>query len=293
MQPTEAVDLDPVPATYNLANPADASAMQQEAAPTAADPWVHPASVQTLLLREGTYAFSVPGRRPGDGADVAPEHHPHQVQLPAMLIGPAPTARATQVELFPSPGTLDRWLAHPGDQITLRVHGSEVAVLLTSVRRKVDRPLSINVVRLDKPQPVIPGQPPLRILLHVQFLGDLFYNQGLAGPVHGGMAIEAFVVDHKDPELGNIVEYRGLTADGFETPWLSDGMLCGSRGRGVPLVGFAVRPRVLASRRRAFHYEGYFRRAGWVHADPTKGWCRSPLPDDPLEGMAVRTIDLA
>lgn len=256
-------------------------------------PWEHPASVQTLTLPVGTYSFSVAGGRAGEPLDAAQILSTNQLRLPAMLIGPAPTPQATEVELFPAPGTLDRWLSKPGDHLTVRVHGDDVVMLLTSVRREQDRPLNIDVVRLDEPQPVPEGLAPLRLLVHVQLLGDLFFNQGRAGPVHAGLAIEAFVVDHKDPTLGNIVEYRAMTADGFETPWLTDGMLCGSRGRGVPLLGFGIRARVPAAHRHSFRYHGYFRRAGWVEADLAQEWCRSSLPDDPLEGMLVQPVDPA
>jgi len=41
-------------------------------------------------------------------------------------------------------------------------------------------------------------------------------------------------------EAGDI-EYKGLTGSGFETPWMSDEKMCGTKGMSVPLVGFAVR----------------------------------------------------
>jgi hypothetical protein len=130
-------------------------------------------------------------------------------------------------------------------------------------------------------------------MLHVQRLGDLYFGEGAVPPIAHGLAVEALVIDSRDDQDACMVEYRARTADQFETPWLTDKMLCGSRGRGVPLLGFAVRTRYTASEHFDFKYRGYFRKAGWTAFSSTGDWCQSPEPNDPLEGIALYRIERA
>jgi hypothetical protein len=56
-----------------------------------------------------------------------------------------------------------------------------------------------------------------------------------------GVWIESFAITPLETVPGNAIEYMAITATGVETPWVSDGAPCGTRGIGVPLTGFAVR----------------------------------------------------
>ncbi len=281
-----------IPATgYRAASPEDTTMTEPAASvlpgQTPGPDALHTATVQPLTLPEGTYAIRVPGdtRRahaPANGTNLI---------LPAMGIGQAPMVQKGVIDLFTAPGTLDRWLTAPGDQITARISAAPATLLLTSVRPPHSAPLSIEVRRLDQPlPPVAQGRVLTKILLHVQWLGDVHFAQGQAGPLGEGLGVEALQVDCRDTEGVSLLEYRGRTADGFDTPWLSDELLCGSRGRGVPLLAFAVRPRASAANRYRLQYRGWFRSAGWVDAPPSGAWCQSPVPQDPLEGLEL-TID--
>ena len=82
----------------------------------------------------------------------------------------------------------------------------------------------------------------MKISLHVRNLGDLdFADADWAGRVGNGLWIEAMTLSLADGSAPVDLEYKALTASGFETPWLGTGQLCGTRGMGVSLVGFAVR----------------------------------------------------
>ena len=53
--------------------------------------------------------------------------------------------------------------------------------------------------------------------------------------------MKSFAVEAPPPLEKGDIEFKGLTASGFETPWLGAGIACGTRGMGIPLVAFSVR----------------------------------------------------
>ena len=72
---------------------------------------------------------------------------------------------------------------------------------------------------------------------------------------------------------------------------LSNGAPCGTRGMGIPLVGFAVRPKPdAAALGYDCVYRGYFR-SGAISGPVSNGeLCRSDTADDPLEGIELRIV---
>ena len=240
------------------------------------------ASVQMLRLPAGVYAFSI---RSGARAGA----HGEDMAQPALQVGLAPVQPKGAVEFYCGRGTVDRWLAFADDRVIARVTGESAGILLTSLRRPQDAALSIDVRRLDVrlPADTATGPQP-QLLVHVRRLGDLHFPASSAGSLGPDLWIEAFVLEDADPTGAARFEYRGVTADGYETPWLSDGVLCGSRGRSMPLFGFAVRPRVAFRKDFECSYFGHFGSGRSVGPVGEGELCRSDLPDDPLEGMAIR-----
>jgi len=89
------------------------------------------------------------------------------------------------------------------------------------------------------------------------------------------------------------IEYKGLTGSGFETPWLSDDKVCGTKGMAVPLVGFAIRLKpnsVSTPAEYDCEYSGYFQSGLTVGLLRNGAPCRSTVANDPLEGMQVRIV---
>ena len=84
------------------------------------------------------------------------------------------------------------------------------------------------------------------------------------------------------------IEYKGLTASGAETPWTGSGELCGSRGRSIPLIGFAVRQKAVAGALVDCEYTGYFHSGAIAGPVRNGAPCRSAIESDPLEGMQLR-----
>ncbi len=54
------------------------------------------------------------------------------------------------------------------------------------------------------------------------------------------------------------MEYKGLAVNGVETPWTTGGILCGTRGQALPLIGFAVALRGAAAEHFDCVYEATF-----------------------------------
>jgi hypothetical protein len=132
--------------------------------------------------------------------------------------------------------------------------------------------------------------PPLQVTAHIRSRGDMaFTDSPWAGRVAPGLWIESFSIKPLHRFMASDIEYKCLTGSGFETPWLSDDQMCGTRGMSVPLVGFAVRlkptPQAL---RYDCEYSAYFKSGLTVGPMRNGAPCRSTVANDPLEGIQVR-----
>ncbi len=132
---------------------------------------------------------------------------------------------------------------------------------------------------------------PLQIVTHVRNRGDMsFADTEWAGRIGAGLWIEAFAVSPLEAIAAGDIEYKGLTATGIETPWISNGLSCGTRGMSVPLTGFAIRLKPQAGAAYDCEYSGYFQSGTTVGPLRNGAPCRSSRPNDPLEGIQLRII---
>jgi GT2 family glycosyltransferase len=277
------------------------------------------ASVQVLPLPPGLYLFSVktaaPTRTPAIG----------ELSLPAVHVSLGPGIRSSQVEFIAGPSTHSAWLFAQGDLLVAKVNGTGAALVMTSVRAPGGEVLSIKVERLEArgdaapdqragadgangSAPVLAGHQgrlpkkstvnhndpflPVQIGAHIRARGDMtFVDAPWAGRVAPGLWIESFSVLPLEQFGAQDVEYKGLTGSGFETPWLSDDKMCGTKGMAVPLVGFAVRLRASAATAGyECEYSGYFQSGVTVGPLRNGAPCRSTVANDPLEGIQVRVM---
>ena len=258
------------------------------------------ASVQALALPKGLYVFSVKSADPKPVAELG------GLMLPAIHIGVGPSVPARAIEFLSGRDEGSPWLYAPGDTLVAKVLDAQVTLFLTSVRRAGAEPLDVEIERLDarhEPDAQAAAAPPraapaaqreepvrLQISAHISNRGDVvFIDTEWVGRLGHGMSIEALSVTPLDQLAVADIEYKGLTGAGFESPWITNAELCGTRGMGIPLVGFAVRLKPQASAMGyACAYRGYFR-SGAI-SEPAKNGelCRSPTPGDPLEGIELR-----
>jgi hypothetical protein len=132
----------------------------------------------------------------------------------------------------------------------------------------------------------------LDIVAHIRARGDVrFQDTPWVGRLGPGLWIEGFMILARSQSAAAAIEYKGLTASGAETPWTGTGGLCGSRGRSIPLIGFAVRQKSAPGGALVdCEYTGYFQ-SGAVAGPARNGApCRSAIENDPLEGMQLHLI---
>jgi hypothetical protein len=274
------------------------------------------ASVQVLPMPSGLYLFSVKAASP------IADRPQGELRLPAMHVGLGPGVRSEQVEFIAGPATDGAWLFAQEDLLVTKVKGAGATLILTSVRAPGGEVLSIKVERLEgrsegaaplqlpaqklpsvtlasstkksKTEPVarttINDPLSLKISAHIRARGDMnFADVPWAGRVASGLWIESFSIKPLERFEDRDIEYKGLTGSGFETPWLSDDKMCGTKGMSVPLVGYAVR--LKPSPQAAAYdceYSGYFKSGATVGPLRNGAPCRSTVANDPLEGIQVR-----
>lgn len=252
-------------------------------------------TAQNLVLTSGFYSLIV---TEGGGAAA-----PGEIPLPSVQLAAAPgNAAGIDVEMMGSlPGN---WLTKPGDTVIIKVTGGTANVILTSYKH-ADRPnatVSLQFARIDDvpaaaqpvaaPAPVAVRLPRTEILAHIQRQGDVsFPDANWAGAVGQRLWIEAFSIVPLEGIAPEDIEYKGLTANGWETPWISGGNMCGSRGLGTPLIGFSIRLRGAIAERFECVYEGAFV-SGYRSPIGQNGTpCRSDAVGDPLEGILLRIVE--
>jgi hypothetical protein len=197
--------------------------------------------------------------------------------LPAARISlpPGPSGRRETVSINTFRG--DGWLGL-GDRPTLvRVVGERSPIMATLYWPGTDGPGGAPQIQIhrfsldpsdtpppDRPEPASPTIDPVRpppppaaarfqdpeVIAHVQDRGDIEGRIGdWIGMRGSGLAIEGFSLT---PRLGlrpEDLDYRAMIGRDRMSPWLPGGQFCGSRGLGLPLLGFSVRLRGPAAAR--------------------------------------------
>jgi len=137
-------------------------------------------------------------------------------------------------------------------------------------------------------QNLLPGE----ITLQLEGRGAFRYRlQGWTGSPESGGSIEAFGVRLLEKIKPEHIEYKAIGPGGRETPWVSDAKLCGTRGKGIPLCGFAVRLAPHLINRYGVVYEGSFRKSGVAGPVSEGVICKPSVMDDPLMAINLRIFE--
>jgi hypothetical protein len=257
------------------------------------------ASATALPMPGGLFAFTVKGAQPKPMAEAG------DLQFPALHVAPGPGCAARQVDFIGAPNSMGTWLFKPGDTLVVKVEEPGATLILSSVRSAGTQPLDVDVARIDGAKPALKAnnaaeQPAdagddnslkLQLSLHVRNRGDLKFGGGRwAGQLVENLWIESFSLAINENLTSRDVEYKGLSANGFETPWLSDNAVCGTKGISLPLVGFALRLKPEAAAKYDCEYSGYFQSGATVGPVRNGVPCRSKVASDALVGMQLRIV---
>ena len=267
-------------------------------------------AARLVPLEPGFYAFSL-------AAETGWRDSVSGFALPAVQVCAAPPdadphggRSGGAVEVTDSSGRAGSWLGgrHKVLFVTSPAGGGAALVTGYLARDPDSLPLQLEIRRVDRlapapPAPVLtlslggpvraarsPQPIGLDIVAHIRGRGDVrFQDTAWAGRLGPGLWIEAFMVFPRNRSAVAAIEYKGLTASGAETPWIGSGSLCGSRGQGTALIGFAVRQKSVPGGEPVdCEYTGYFQSGATAGPARNGAPCRSAIDNDPLEGMQLR-----
>jgi hypothetical protein len=249
-------------------------------------------TTKILRLDPGLYAFSV-------RESVGVFSEPLNMALPATHISTLPSNNESAAEIIGSSGDSRSWLGVEGGTVIIKASLTGGHILITSYERDGQQANSreVAVRRIDALAPELNERanaalkPPMRsiaieALLHVEGTGDCRVPaEGWIGNRGRKLRLEAFSLRPLERFAPSEIEYKAYGPNGRETPWVSGGKLCGTRGRGMPLTGFAVRLAAHQSDRFGIEYQGAFFESGDSGPIRDGSPCMARLADDPLEAM--------
>jgi hypothetical protein len=250
-----------------------------------------------LTLEQGLYVLEI-GESAGMRGRVC------GLPVPAVQVSAPRDEQDHSAEIIGASGRGDAWLGRDGGTVIVKALSGSAYVLVTAYglpAEAVSIP-EIEVRRLDRPRPngaslrstalaEDPHQIRSEIVLHLERLGDQrFPGQGWVGNRGKKLRIEAFSIRPLDTLLARDIEFKALGPKGRQTPWVSDAKLCGTRGQGLPLTGFAIRLTPHAAERFDVVYQGAFFESGVVGPHRNGELCTPPIADDPLEAINVQLI---
>jgi hypothetical protein len=264
-----------------------------------------------LAVGEGLYALRVGEIGGASGTLSGVEFPIAQVSAPFAEDGESLEIVAS----FPRRGS---WLGREGGTVIIRSpaggghiivtaygHAEQPTVHLTLELRRLDRPAAGAAVErgaagpaLAASEPAAEGdgrEVPTEILLHIERAGDrLFPGRGWVGALGRKLRIEAFSIRPLEAIAPGDIEFKGFLPRGGETQWVQSGLLCGTRGRRLPLTGFAVRLAPRLASRFDVVYQGSFFSEGISAPERNGQPCRGVgSADDPLEAMNIRILEKA
>jgi hypothetical protein len=246
-----------------------------------------------LRLDEGLHALQI-------AETTCPSEQFSGLRVPLIHLAVPPGGKDQQVKLLGSSRDDEAWFGEEGGTIIVKAtsDGGHVFVTAYSLPGQAVRTPHVEVRRIDGrgfngagSNGVLDECAEVRteLVLHVERLGDKrFLGQGWVGSRGKKLRIEAFSIRPTEVLAARDIEFKALGPKGRQTPWVTDAKLCGTRGQGLPLTGFAVRlaPRI-ADQFDAV-YQGAFFESGVVGPFRNGELCVAPIADDPLEAINLQ-----
>lgn len=248
---------------------------------------------RNIRLDEGLHALIV-GKSPA---------HPNAVAdfgLPATQIAPFNDDRVT-ITIVSAAGERGGWLGAEGGTVVVAAGpgGGTILAMTYGVDDGEVLP-SLQVVNIGQLAPNGDVAAPAEqgrtlsgeLTLHIEGQGDRrFQVGGWAGNLGTRLRIEGFALRPLQAIAPGHIEYMAFGPGGRPTPWVTDARLCGTRGRGFPLTGFAFRLVPALRERFDIVYEGYFFDSGVTGPRRNGEPCLPSVVDDPLGAIRLRVIE--
>jgi hypothetical protein len=263
------------------------------------------AATRLVRVDEGLYALHI-GEIGGTPSAVG------ELTVPLAHVSAPFAEDGNPVEIVASFPRRGPWLGKEGGTVILRspAAGGYVIVTIYGGAGQQVGDLSLDLRRLDAVAGAVetPGllveasgraaaltgtrDIPTEILLHIERAGDrLFPGRGWVGALGRKMRIEAFSIRPLEQLAPADIEMKGFLPEGGETPWVPGGSLCGTRGRGLPLTGFAVRVAPHRADRFDVQYQGSFFLGGISETRRNGDPCRATTANDALEAINIRLVE--
>jgi len=245
-------------------------------------------AVRMVAVDEGLYALRI-GEIGGDAGAISGMEFPvAQVATPFAEDGNGPEIVAS----FPRRGP---WLGREGGTVIIRspAGGGHVIVTAYGPAEQSAVPLALDLRRLDGPVAGIEKAAAAAAATSGGSVSAESQTRGWVGALGRKLQIEAFSIRPLEAIAPADIEFKGFLPRGGETQWVQGGALCGTRGRRLPLIGFAVRLGSHLSGRFDVIYQGSFFTEGISTPHRNGQPCRAAAPDDPLEAINVRILERA
>jgi hypothetical protein len=222
------------------------------------------------------------------------------LRMPLIHLVVPPGGKDQQVKMLGSSRDDEAWFGQEGGTVIVKApsDGGYVFVTAYSSPGQAFRAPHLEVRRIDGRWSNGTGLNDLldeptevrtELVLHVERLGDKrFPGQGWVGNRGKKLRIEAFSIRPTEVLAARDIEFKALGPKGRQTPWVTDAKLCGTRGQGLPLTGFAVRLAPCIAERFDAVYQGAFFESGVVGPFRNGELCVAPIADDPLEAINLQ-----
>jgi hypothetical protein len=271
------------------------------------------AVARVIRLDQGLYALGIGPIGAASGT---------RITIPCIQLTSPPSAELDPVDILTAWDDQGAWLGPEGGTVVVRAPPGGGQVLATLYdQAAVDAAVlaDFEISRLDQPRPgPARPEPPrvepqavvsdraavrdpaaaaevdIEVALHVQRVGDRTFAGGVwCGTIGQKLQIEALGIRPLERIAETDIEYKAFGPAGRETRWVSEGKLCGTRGRGIPLTGFAVRLAPHLADRFDVVYQGAFFMSGVMVPVRNGEPCLPPLADDTLEAVNIRVVERA
>lgn len=205
-------------------------------------------SSRVTLLEPGMYIFRYASQ-------------PHADKPVCIALQQAPLGKGS-IDFFPAEGVSKNMLTKLGDTLVARVKGGVTTVLITEyhmfdaeiapIDLRIDRidtspaiMRDFSVVATPEPSPAIAATcapASLKLVAHLQGVGDIESAEGWAGEHDGTKRLEGFCVNWENKPVGVDLVYTSTVAGSGPSPNVGTGSFTGTRGKASPLIaaGFSL-----------------------------------------------------